>query len=158
MEKNLIDILNISPHVSTNLQDLDEETIRLTGTTILSAEEWQELFENLVRILTEHLTKQKEKISKKQTDITNKENDKQVEHEDIVTSEKQPHKSLNAKAKRKIFKSGMPDLSFLIGKHVEHLFWISEQGSKTRKKLIYTGTILKMVNPSKDPLFTLYQI
>ena len=105
------------------------------------------------------MNKQKEKITKKQTDVTNKENDEQVEQdEDIVTSEKQPHKSLNAKAKRKILKSGMPDLSFLIGKHVEHLFWISKQGSKTRKKLIYTGTILKMVNPSKDPLFTLYQI
>ena len=52
----------------------------------------------------------------------------------------------------------MPEPSFLIGKCVEHLFWISEQGSKRRKKLIYAGTILKIVNPSKDPLFTLYQI
>ena len=157
MKKNLIDILNISPHVSTNLQDLDEETIRLTSTMILSAEECQEIFENWVRILAECLNKQREKITKEQTDITN-ETQVEQDNKDIVTGEKRPHKTLNAKAKRKILKSGRPDPSFLIGKRVKHLFWISEQGSKRKKKSIYTGTILKIVKPSKDPLFTLYQI
>ena len=114
-----------------------------------------------MRILTERLNKRREKITKEQTDITNEENDEtQVEqdNEDIVIGGKRPHKTLKAKAKRKILKSGMPDPSLSIGKHVKHLFWISEQGSKRRKKLIYTGTILKIVKPSKDPLFTLYQI
>ena len=84
-----------------------------------------------MRILTERLNKQREKITKVQADITNEEkHETQIEqdNDDIVTGKKRPHKTLNVTAKRKILRSEMPDPSFLIGKHVEHLFWISEQG------------------------------
>ena len=60
-------------------------------------------------------------------------------------------------AKKKKHKD-TPDPNFLAGKRVEHEFLISREGSKRRRRLVYTGTVKKIVRRAKDPLYTLYSI
>eukprot|EP00112_Aurelia_sp_Birch-Aquarium-sp1_P010325 Seg2210.3 transcript_id=Seg2210.3/GoldUCD/mRNA.D3Y31 product="hypothetical protein" protein_id=Seg2210.3/GoldUCD/D3Y31 len=57
--------------------------------------------------------------------------------------------------KQEMASSGME----IIGKRVEHTFMVQESESQRRKKkLIYTGTVSRIVRKSNDPLYTRYEI
>ena len=65
LKNNLKEILTLSPHLEHDLQDIDQETIKITGRTILSNEQRQHLFEKRVTALNNQLKIQREKIDKK---------------------------------------------------------------------------------------------
>ena len=146
------EILTLSPHLEHDIQDIDQKTIKITGRTILSNEQRQHLFEERVTALNNRLKIQREKIDK-----NNETSDNCTENTDEETvGEKTKSQEKATTSWRKSAKIDMPD--FLVGKRVEHLFFVKEKGKTQRQRQVFTGTVLNIVCDAIDPLYTLYHI
>ena len=80
---------------------------------------------------------------------------------DTEASDKRKAKQISGKAYPKkscLNRNMLPDPMYLVGKRVEHTFMVQVGESQRRKKLIYTGTVSRIVRKSNDPLYTRYEI
>ena len=134
--------------------DIDQETIKITGRTILSNEQRQHLFEERVTALNNRLKIQREKIDKK-----NETSDNCTENTDEeAVGKKRKSEEKTTTSRRKSARIDMPKPDFLVGKRVEHLFFVQEKGKTRRQRQVFTGTVLNIVRDAIDPLYTLYCI
>ena len=151
MEANLKEILTISPN-DKELSDFDADEIRITGKSVLSAEEREQLFKERISVLEKRLIAQREKIMQAQAG-SESEGVMQIGKEKVGAKRKVAESSASNK---KICKAKIPDPVFLVGKRVEHSFPLQKPGRKRRSRTIFTGTVLDIAKESNDPLYTRY--
>ena len=152
LEQNLKEIISISPHIGKDLQDLDEgEIVRLTSTTVLTQNERKTLYDERINILNERLKTQRLKLKRSaegQGEGGSGEDDQRPQ-----TSGKRAKLG-----KRRRQKLDLPDPISLIGKRVDHSFYVHEEGKKLRSKKVFTGTVIGIARESQDPLYTIFTI
>ena len=113
--------MSLSPVNQTDLQDKDEDTIRISGTSILDSDRRQELLEQRISILNKKLQRQREKLC-------NNDGESGESAQEVIVGEKR--KSLDkGPVCQKISKITMPEPEFLVGKRVEHTFFVSEKNN-----------------------------
>ena len=147
LKKNLKEILKYAPHLQ-DLAAVQTDEARITAHTLLTDSEHKRLFDERVSILKERLNKQRENRKEKKKPSDEVETAKE-------SNQNQPTVKKKKKGKQR---KDLPSPGSLIGKRVEHIFMIAEEGKKRRRRTIFTGTIFKIVKEAADPLYTLFEI
>ena len=163
LRSSMREILESSPHYEY-LADVNErETSRITGATVLSQKERKELYQVRVKALQEKLdVERRRRLKEKEMEEEFGEEDIDVESDsssNLGGKRRDTIKGDSKRAKRKCKGlESVPHPEFLVGKRVEHEFFIKEAGKKRRNRLVYTGTVTRIIKRGAVPIYTQYEI